>query len=334
VTRTGGAVSGVPLIDPYRTPCTDPLKTGRAKLARVSGGWAGALLTALVLPYAATMAVPESTPEVGGKDYALGRSSAETDRLIAQHHLYGPFTRQFLVGAGITSGMKVLDLGSGAGDVSLLLAELVGPQGQVVGVDNDPEILATARDRVRAAGWTTVSFAAGTVGDLDLDRDFDAVVGRWLLMYLPDPAALLRQARTLLRAGGVMAFQEGDIRSSARTFPSAPLHEQLARLVTPAPGAPGPDVDMGPKLFQTFIAAGLPAPQLRHDTPIGGGPDWPGFGYLTATVRNLLPFLIKVAAITPEQLGMDSLEDRLRAEVVSQDGIQLLPPLIGAWTRV
>jgi hypothetical protein len=152
-------------------------------------------------------------------------------------------------------------------------------------------------------------------------------------MYLPEPAGFLRQARTLLRAGGLVAFQEGDIRQAARTYPPAALHEELARLVTPPPGAPGPDVDMGPKLFQTFAAAGLPAPQLRHDTPIGGGPDWPGYAYLTATIRNLLPFLTKVAGITPEQLGIDTLEDRLRAEVVGQGGVQLLPPLIGAWAR-
>ena len=48
--------------------------------------------------------------------YALGRSDAETRRLILQHQLYGRFTRQFLTAAGITAGMKVLDVGSGAGD--------------------------------------------------------------------------------------------------------------------------------------------------------------------------------------------------------------------------
>jgi SAM-dependent methyltransferase len=67
--------------------------------------------------------------------YALGRSEAETRRLIVQHQLYGPFTRQFLTAAGGTAGTRVLDVGSGAGDVALLLAELVDPRGQVVGVD-------------------------------------------------------------------------------------------------------------------------------------------------------------------------------------------------------
>jgi SAM-dependent methyltransferase len=280
------------------------------------------------------MAVTDGTSSGRADGYALGRSTAETDRLIEQHHLYGPFTRQFLSDAGITAGMKVLDLGSGAGDVALLLAEMVGPQGQVVGVDENADILAVAGDRVRAAGWPTVSFHPGNLADLELDRDFDAVVGRWILMYLPDPVQFLRQVRTYLRPGGIVAFQEGDIRQAARTYPPGPLHEQLARLITPPPGAPGPEVDMGPKLFRTYLAAGLPAPQLLHTTPIGAGPDWPGFRYVTDTVRSLLPFLTGAGVVRPGDIDLDTLEDRLRAEIVEQHGIQLLPPLIGAWTRV
>jgi predicted methyltransferase len=70
-----------------------------------------------------------SQPPSGPADsYVLGRSDSETRRLIVQHQLYGPFTRQFLTAAGITAGMKVLDVGSGAGDVALLLADLVGPR--------------------------------------------------------------------------------------------------------------------------------------------------------------------------------------------------------------
>ena len=135
---------------------------------------------------------PPSDPAAS---YALGRSDAETRRLILQHQLYGPFTRQFLTAAGITAGMKVLDVGSGAGDVALLLADLVGPTGQVVGVDVNAEILQVAHSRVRAVGWTTVSFHPGDVMDLDLERDFDAIAGRWVLQYTPDPVALPRRAR-------------------------------------------------------------------------------------------------------------------------------------------
>ena len=130
----------------------------------------------------------ESAPE---DSYPLGRSAAETRRLILQHQIYGPLTRQFLVAAGITRGMKVLDLGSGAGDVAMMLADLVGPQGRVVGIDVNGDILDTARRRAAAAGWTNVEFVTGDLEHLDVATDFDAVVGRWILMYLAEPADLL-----------------------------------------------------------------------------------------------------------------------------------------------
>jgi SAM-dependent methyltransferase len=211
-------------------------------------------------------------PSDPADSYALGRSDAETRRLILQHQLYGPFTRQFLTTAGITAGMKVLDVGSGAGDVALLLADLVGPQGQVIGVDVNAEILQVARSRVQAVGWTTVSFHPGDIMELDLDRDFDAVAGRWVLQYTPDPVALLHRARNRLRPGGIVAFQEIDLSSPPRGYPTGPLHEQVVRWTTPPPGAPGPDPQMGLKLFKTFLQAGLPAPQLHRDVPVGGGP--------------------------------------------------------------
>jgi hypothetical protein len=272
-------------------------------------------------------------PTGSADGYALGRSEAETRRLIVQHQLYGPFTRQFLTSAGVTSGMKVLDVGSGAGDVALLVAELVGPQGQVVGVDTNAEILVVARARVEAVGWANVAFRAGDVMGLELDTDFDAVVGRWVLQYTPDPAALLRRARGWRRPGGIVAFQEIDLSIPPRAWPAGPLHEQVVGWTTPPPGAPGPDPQMGLKLFSTFLGAGLPAPQLRHDVPMGGGPGWPGYAYVADTVRSLLPFLERVGMVRADEIGIDTLEDRLRAEVVGQDGVQLLPAIVGAWAR-
>src|SRR5215212_11592813 len=161
--------------------------------------------------------------EVGPSDtYALGRSVAETRRLIRQAQIYGPITRQFLVSAGIGTGMKVLDVGSGAGDVALLVADLVGPRGSVVGVEMNRAILETARERVSAVGWTNVTFLDGDVTSIVLNDDFDAVVGRWILMYLPDPVAVLRGLLGRLRAGGIIAFQENDFTYPPTTFPPAP----------------------------------------------------------------------------------------------------------------
>jgi hypothetical protein len=90
---------------------------------------------------------------------------------------------------------------------------------------------------------------------------------------------------------------------------------------------------MGLKLFGTFLDAGLAAPQLRLDAPLGGGPDWPGYAYLAATFGSLLPFLEGLGVVRSDQVDLASLPDQLRAEIVGQGGIQQLPPLIGAWSR-
>ena len=66
--------------------------------------------------------------------YPLPHGSAETNRLIQQSAFINPFTRSLFIDAGIGSGMAVLDVGSGAGDVALIAAELAGLQGSVVGL--------------------------------------------------------------------------------------------------------------------------------------------------------------------------------------------------------
>ena len=78
---------------------------------------------------AATPATTFAPPSTGhGDDYLLGWSEQEVTRLIWQGELFRPFTRRLLEEAGLKPGMRVLDLGSGAGDVAMLAAELVGPE--------------------------------------------------------------------------------------------------------------------------------------------------------------------------------------------------------------
>src|SRR5215472_9765089 len=133
------------------------------------------------------------TTERADPTYWLGRTDAETQRLIRQSAYLSPYTGRFFAQAGIAPGMKVLDIGSGAGDVAFLAAELVGPTGHVIGVDVNATALEVARARARATGLANVAFITGDAREVTLDDEFDAVVGRLVLMYLGDPVASLRE---------------------------------------------------------------------------------------------------------------------------------------------
>jgi protein-L-isoaspartate O-methyltransferase len=126
--------------------------------------------------------------------YPLQSSDDERQRLIAQGELVAPLTRRLFDKAGIASGMRVLDIGSGSGDVALLAARMVGPQGSVLGIDRDPAQVAFAAQRAQAKRFDNVRFMAADFRDFERDQPVDAIVGRLVLMYAADPVDALRRA--------------------------------------------------------------------------------------------------------------------------------------------
>jgi ubiquinone/menaquinone biosynthesis C-methylase UbiE len=255
--------------------------------------------------------------------------------LLLQGRLFNPYTRRLLDDAGITSGMKVLDVGSGAGDVALLAAELVGPGGTVVGVDSNPLILEIARKRMQAAGLNNTSFVAADISQLALDQEFDAVVGRCVLFFLSDPVAVLGRLASHLRPGGIVAFQEpGNATLRPDALPPSPLLEQMWDWIMETYRRAGMDLKMGLRLFPLFLEAGLPTPQMRLDAAVGGGPDWAGYGYIASMLRTLLPQIEKFGVATSEEVGIDTFEARFRDEVVSRCGVVTTWSFITAWVRL
>src|SRR6202166_2610863 len=119
--------------------------------------------------------------------YVLGRTSQETRRLQTQASFMNPWTLRLFQQAEIRPGMKILDLGSGVGDVALLLAEIVGPQGTITGIDVNPVVLETARARLHEAGFTNATFQVGNIETFPFEGAFDAIVGRLILTHLREP---------------------------------------------------------------------------------------------------------------------------------------------------
>ena len=263
-------------------------------------------------------------------DYPFANRAAEDERLVAQGALFDPLTRRLFEQAGVASGMRVLDLGSGAGNVARLAAELVGPTGAVVGVERDPVAVELARRRTDAPN---VEFRVGDVQTLqDVEDGFDAVVGRLVLMYLTDPVAALRRVASRVRAGGLVCVHEADL-DNLCAAPLTPLWAQAHEYFVQALEKAGIATRLGPRLFTTFRAAGLPGPQLLVETFAAGGPDAPAWGWANV-ISAAVPLMERLGVATRAEVDPPTLADRLLAETLAEDGCVIGPPMTGAWVRL
>src|SRR5262249_26355692 len=205
-----------------------------------------------------------------------------------------PATRTILQAAGIRPGMRVLDLGSGAGDVAFVAAGLVGPAGEVVGIDQSPDAVAKATARAAERRLSNVRFVPGDIHDPAPGGPFDAIIGRLVLMYVPDPAAGLRTQAGVLRPGGVVAPIEFDLHS-ARSLPPTPLVGQALSWLGEAFTRAGIDPALGPGLWAVLQAAGLQPSGMIGVQPYFGPDDPDGAAILAGIV---LPLIVRLGVAT------------------------------------
>jgi SAM-dependent methyltransferase len=263
-----------------------------------------------------------STP---GSDYVLGSSKREIRRLDAQAALYERASETLLRTAGIGEGQRVLDLGSGLGHVARLVAALVGPSGEVVGVDRDEKMLELARERTAAAGLANIRFVSADVHEFRDPAPFDAVVCRLLLFHLPEPVQVLRHHAGALREGGSLVALDFDV-GVVRSEPPVPLVETAARFVLTSFLAAGTNPLVGARLVPLLREAGL------HDVGSLGlqsyfAPDDPhGPPFVAGVVRAM-------AAVNspPPEIDPETIEERIADALRDADAVFLPPTLVGAW---
>jgi 2-polyprenyl-3-methyl-5-hydroxy-6-metoxy-1,4-benzoquinol methylase len=267
------------------------------------------------------------------QDYPLGYSEQEARRLAEQGALLEDFTADVLRRAGLRQGMRVLDIGCGVGDVSLLAARVVGREGAVLGIDRALTSLETARRRLASSGVTTVRFAQADLATFETEQTFHAIVGRLVLLYLPDPGATLRRLVRALRPGGIVAFQEFDMSQVSQT-PASELFLQARRWIMEAFVAGGAQVDMGTRLYATFLRAGLPAPEMIAGAFVAAGPRTPGYRYMVDVLRSLLPLVERSGIAKIEDIGIETLARRLLDDAIANERVAFMPRVVGAWAAV
>ncbi len=217
--------------------------------------------------------------------YTLATGAAAANRLEVLHEIWGPGTRETSLKAGLTPGMKVADFGCGVGTVSAMFAEIVGPLGRVMALDLSAAQLDQARARAAKAGLSNIDFLETDATATGLpDGSFDFVFCRFLLLHLPKPMAGLAEMKRVLRPGGIIYVEDGDLTSGYTVPPSA--IERFGDLYPRLGSSRGLDYTLGRRVHELVRDAGFVDLAVRLNQP----------AYLVGREKRALEWSLEEAA--------------------------------------
>ena len=232
--------------------------------------------------------------------------------------------------AGVGPGWRCLDLGCGPGGITGLLADKVGPEGRVMGVDADPVFLEYARKEARSANHANVEFVAGDAYETGLPGGaFDLVHVRFLASTAGEPERLFREAMRIARPGGCVAFQEPDI-STLKCFPAHPAWDRLRDAVAEAFARVGGDVRLGQRLYQLALRAGLEDVQYRPFF-VGVRSGDPMTDFLPATAESMRAALLQHGLMTESDL--ESALAACRSHLAQPETVFTTYTVVQVWGR-
>ena len=266
--------------------------------------------------------------------YVLGHAPLELERLARQERLIGGATRDYFRVAGLAPGMRVLDVGSGTGAVAFHAAEFVGPSGEVIGTDLAPAAIEAASPAAAARGLSQVSFRQGNPAEMTFERPFDAIVGRYVLLFQDDASHMLRRLAKHVRPGGIIVFHEPDW-SLVRSEPPAQTYDRCCRWIVDTFERARTGTNTSARLRRDFVAAGLGAPAMRLQAVIGdavSAEDW--LRAVAELAIVLAPAMAQHGVATADEIGGDTLADRIIRDVADNNSTIVGRAEIGAWVRV
>jgi ubiquinone/menaquinone biosynthesis C-methylase UbiE len=262
----------------------------------------------------------------------MGHDDRERRRLALQASILNPFTEQLLRRAGISTGMHVLDLGCGTGEVSLMAAQLVGRHGTVTAIDIDQKALAIAADRARERALGNLQFVEGSIDQYEPGRAFDAVIGRHILIHSRDPLAIVSKAYEWLSPGGEAAFQEYDFSTVHAAYPPSPLRDRLMAVIRDFFGTMAHG-NIGTQLPHLLLEAGFRAPDCRFEYPMDVGPDSPFYEWIAESFRSIAQRAEAIGLVKEFEFDLDALEQQLRQEAAPHNASIPGPTMAGCFAR-
>jgi SAM-dependent methyltransferase len=229
--------------------------------------------------------------------------------------------------------MRVLDIGCGVGDVSLLAARIIGRSGRVTSLDFDAGALETLRQRACSEEWSNIECVEGNVQDWKPSGRFDAVIGRHILIHSKNPLQILERSAEMLQPRGLAVFHEYDFSVRHRAWPPTPLRERIIEVFQQffERATVG---NIGSRMWNLLVQAGFETPDCRVEYPMDGGPDSPFYEWITESLRSILPHAVALGIVSQGEIDIDKLAEVLRAENAAAMSCIPGPTMIGAFARL
>jgi trans-aconitate methyltransferase len=184
---------------------------------------------------------------------------------------------------------------------------------------------------VDEAGLHNITFRHSDLSSYTTEEVYDAAVGRFILEFLPDPVTAMRRLSQLVPPGGVLAFQAPAWAPVLAIFAHLPLWSAAASLLCEASRRSGVNPDAGLALYRIFQDAGLPAPRMRMEIPLGDNPEF--IDWIYDVLCSLQPQIQKLD-VSLDALGdFATLPKRLHAEIAGSRSFVSWMAVIGAWSR-
>lgn len=276
----------------------------------------------------------------GRSGYILNTNEKERKRLQLQADVLRPFTLRTLLAAGLRRGMKVLDVGTGIGDVALLAAELVGNDGHVYGVDIDEKMLAMASQQAVDFERLNVSFhhVDSNVGSIRgqepcLPAQYDLVVARFVVAQQPSPLAFLQTLYQYVGPGGViLIFETANAGRTSWSFPHIELYDSSVRLLMDVTGVLGHNHEVGTGLIRMFTDAGIPQPHIAADLLVGG-PDSEVLKYMLLNMTVIFPQAQRLVQHLPSTEDLEQTLLAIESSVRRESATIFGQAVVGVWSQ-
>jgi SAM-dependent methyltransferase len=233
-------------------------------------------------------------------DYVLGTHDEEISRLGLQHRVWRPTVLDCWRAAGLTRGMRVIDVGAGPGYATIDLAELVGSTGHVLAVERSRRFIEAAERACQLHQLLQVTFQEADIMLEPIGAEgYDAAWCRWVASFVSSPATLAQRIRAALKPGGLAMFHEYVNYATWQVAPPKPMVEDFVREVMASWRDQGGEPNVALQLPALLGAAGFSVrtvkPRVFTISPADPMWQWPA-----SFIEVNLARLQTLGRVTPE----------------------------------